>query len=100
MQSLRFGPHRRRKQAFAKLALPKALQVQPNFEPAHVILAMAFALDGNEIKTRAEAGEVRRLNPKFKFDVEKSRAGPPSPAYATYLEERVIPALRMAGLLE
>ncbi len=78
----------------------KALQVQPNFEPARVILAMAFALDGNETKARAEAAEVRRLNPKFKFDVEKALAASPSAAYATYLQGKVIPALRKAGLLE
>jgi adenylate cyclase len=78
----------------------KALQTQPTFDLAHVVLAMAFALDGNEARARAEADEVRRLNPGFRFDLEKARARPESPAYRAYLEERAIPALRRAGLLE
>ena len=78
----------------------KALQIQPTFDSAHIILAMAFALDGNEARAHAEADEVRRLNPKFKFDLDKARARPESPAYRTYLEERAIPALRRAGLSE
>ena len=78
----------------------KALQLQPDFNAAHVILAMAFALDGNEAKAHAEAAEVRRLNPRFNFDVENARAAPATPAFATYREEKVIPALRRAGLLE
>jgi adenylate cyclase len=78
----------------------KALQLQPNFISAHVILAMAFASEGNDARARAEAEEVRRLNPKYAFDVEKARAAPATPAYAAYREEKVIPALRRAGLLE
>ena len=78
----------------------KALQIEPKFYQAHLVLAMAFALNGNETKAHAEADEIRRLNPKFKIDLERVRAAAATPAYQTYLEERYIPALRKAGLLE
>lgn len=78
----------------------KALQIEPTFDSAHIILAMAFALDGNEARAHAEAVEVRRLNPNFRFDLEKARARSESPAYRRYLEERVVPALKRAGLSE
>ena len=78
----------------------KALQVEPTFVRAHLVLAMAYALDGDEAKAHAEAAEVRRLNPQFKFDLQGTRATPASPAYAAYLEEKVIPGMRKAGLLE
>jgi adenylate cyclase len=77
----------------------KALAVDPKFAPAHVVMAMALALDGNEAGARTEASEVRRLNPGFDADIGKSLAAPAPPAYRTYLDERVVPALRKAGLL-
>lgn len=77
----------------------KALQIEPTFDAAHLILAMAYALDGNEAKARAEADAIRRRNPQFKFNLESARVGT-SPAYRTYLEEKVIPGLTKAGLLE
>ena len=77
----------------------KALQVEPTLDAAHLVLAMAYALDGNEAKARAEAAEVRRRNPQYRFDVEAERARSASPAFRAYLEERVIPGLSKAGLL-
>ena len=78
----------------------KALQIEPTFDAAHLNLAMALALDGNEARARTEADALRRRNPQFRFDVERARARSESPAYRTYVDEKVIPALRKVGLLE
>ena len=76
----------------------KALQVEPTLDAAHLVLAMAYALDGNEAKARAEAAEVRRRNPQYRFDVEAERARSASPAFRAYLEERVIPGLGLVSV--
>jgi Flp pilus assembly protein TadD len=78
----------------------KALEANPKQNFAHTLLAMAYALDGDDARARAEAAEVRRLDPGFKVDPEKMLAQSATPAYRMYLETRAIPALRKAGLLE
>ncbi|MBS0319314.1 MAG: hypothetical protein JSR18_02130 [Proteobacteria bacterium] len=79
----------------------RALQIEPTYEAAHVVLAMAYALDGNEAKARAEASEVRRLNPRYEFDAAAARArAEASPVYRNYLEQKIMPGLRGAGLAD
>jgi adenylate cyclase len=80
----------------------QALQVEPRDIAAHVGLAMAYAMSGDVAKARAEGREVRTLRPGFKVDVEKLRADSASdpPQARAYLEDKVIPAYRRAGLTE
>ena len=78
----------------------KALEREPRLLRAHIGLAMAYALDGDDARAHAEAAEVRRLNPGVKFDLQRMRAGSDPPAYKAILEERMIPGLRKAGLID
>jgi len=80
----------------------KALQAEPQYLRAHVGLAMAYALAGDDSRARAEAQEVRRLRPGFKVDVEelRSRFKSASPQFKSFLEEKEIPAYHKAGLAE
>jgi len=80
----------------------QALQAEPQGVSAHIGLAMAYAMSGDVARAQAEARELRRLRPGFKVDVEKLRADSASdpPQAKAYLEDKVIPAYRKAGLTE
>ena len=80
----------------------QALQAEPQDVSLHIGLAMAYAMSGDVARAQAEAREVRRLRPGFKVDVEKLRANSASepPQARAYLEDKVIPAYRKAGLTE
>jgi TolB-like protein/cytochrome c-type biogenesis protein CcmH/NrfG len=80
----------------------QALQAEPQGVPAHIGLAMAYAMSGDVAKAQAEGREVRRLRPGFKIDVEKLRADAASdpPQARAYIEDKLIPAYRKAGLTE
>jgi len=80
----------------------QALQVEPQDVGAHIGLAMAYAMSGDVAKAQAEGREVRRLRPAFKVDVEKLRAdvAKDPPQARAYIEDKVIPAYRKAGLTE
>jgi class 3 adenylate cyclase/TolB-like protein/Flp pilus assembly protein TadD len=78
----------------------KVVTIQPTLGAAHYLMAMAYALDGNLASAHAEADEVRRLMPDFKFEADKLRAEAKTPARKAYIEGKVIPALEKAGLLE
>jgi len=80
----------------------QALQAEPQDVSAHIGLAMAYAMSGEVARAQAEGREVQRLRPAFKVDVEKLRADSASdpPEARSYLEDKVIPAYRKAGLTE
>jgi adenylate cyclase len=72
----------------------KALDVSPNFLPAHAFLAACYSSLNRHAEAAAAADEVRRINPKFNLE-----------SYAKTLPyknkadiERYIAALRKAGL--
>jgi adenylate cyclase len=72
----------------------KALDVSPNYLPAHAFLAASYSSLGRETEAVAVAEEVLRINPKFSLE-----------SYAKTLPyknkadvERYIAALRKAGL--
>jgi adenylate cyclase len=73
-----------------------ALDVSPNYLPAHAFLAASYSSLGRETEAAAAADEVLRINPKFSLE-----------SYAKTLPyknkadvERYVAALRKAGLPE
>jgi adenylate cyclase len=75
-------------------AFKKALEVSPNYLPAHAFLAACYSSLDRHAEAAAEADEVRRINPKFNLE-----------SYAKTLPyknkadiEHYIAALRKAGL--
>jgi len=78
----------------AIVALRKALQMNPNFLPAHIFLAAYYSSLGRDAEATASAKEVLRINPKFTIE-----------SYAKTLPykdkadiDREVDALRKAGL--
>jgi adenylate cyclase len=78
----------------AILTFKKALNVSPNYLPAHAFLAASYSSLGSEAEATAAAKEVLRINPKFSLG-----------SYAKTLPyknkadiDRYIGALRKAGL--
>jgi hypothetical protein len=67
---------------------------------SYLLRAMAYALDGDDARARAEAKEVRRLDPGFKVGIEQLRADAGTPFQKSFTEGKEIRALRRAGLLE
>ncbi len=80
----------------------KALQTEPQFWRAHVALARAYAMAGEEEKARAQTQTLRRLRPGYKVDVDAMRAEAASaaPSLRALIVEKLIPASRKAGLTE
>lgn len=75
-------------------AFKKALDVSPNYLPAHAFLAACYSSLDRHAEAAAAADEVRRINPKFNLE-----------SYAKTLPyknkadiDRYIAALRKAGL--
>lgn len=66
----------------------------PNFRIVHLWLAAAYAQTGRPAEARAEADEVRRIEPGFTIDRWKSTAVYKNPADAEHLFD----GLRKAGL--
>jgi TolB-like protein/class 3 adenylate cyclase len=71
----------------------------PNYAPAHVTLASAYALLGYESAARASLAEARRLNPSLSIGLLRKWAGSDEPAYVK-LAERWLDGLRKAGMPE
>ncbi len=78
----------------------KVTAARPTAARARYFLAMAYALDGDLVKARAEAEAYRKLVPDQMLDAEAMRADARTPARRAYIETKVIPALRKAGLLD
>ncbi len=80
----------------------KASQAEPQNLRVRVGLAQAYAMAGDDAGARAEVQEVRRLRPGFKVNVEKlrNRSESSPPKYRAFVEDKLIPAYRKAGLAD
>jgi tetratricopeptide (TPR) repeat protein len=78
----------------AVASLRQYLSRYPNILGPHLNLAAAYSELGKDTEARAEAAEVRRINPNFSLTVHKERVPIKDPATL----ERHIAALRKAGL--
>jgi adenylate cyclase len=76
--------------------LKRAIIINPDFLPVHLILALIYAEKGSEEETRAEAKEVLRLSPEFSLEGRRQRF----PYKDQSVSERIIKGLRKAGLPE
>lgn len=74
--------------------LKKALQMPPDFLPAHIRLAACYSSLGRDLGATAATKEVLRINPKF--SIESYAKTFPYKDNADV--EREIAALRKAGL--
>jgi adenylate cyclase len=74
--------------------LKQFLSRYPNILGAHLTLAAVYSELGRAAEARAEAAEVRRLNPQFSLEVHRQREPIKDPARL----ERHLAALRKAGL--
>jgi adenylate cyclase len=78
----------------ARTTLKNSLARNPDYLPAHRLLAAIYSEEGQEADARAEAAEVLRLSPTFSLEVHAQRLPYRDPAVA----ERFLAALRKAGL--
>lgn len=80
----------------------RTLQSDPEFFRAHLWLARAYAMAGDEAKARAQTEALRRLRPGYKVDVAAlvAEAASAAPARKAVIEQRIIPASLKAGLTE
>lgn len=76
----------------------KAVQANPNIALSRATLALAYALKGDERNARLATAELHRRHPGY----QPPEPGMPWPgreaAYRDYMENRVKPAARLAGL--
>jgi adenylate cyclase len=77
-------------------ACEKAIKAEPNSLYAHVVLAAAYSLSGQEEEAHAETEEVLRIHPKFSLEY----FGKTLPYKNPTDRENFIAALRKAGLPE
>ncbi len=78
----------------------RALELNPRFSEAHVFLAMAYALNGDDAKAREAVANLNQLNPKFKLtNFRKPQTSRPA-AHNDAYSEKLLPAGRKAGLPE
>ena len=78
----------------------RALELNPRFSEAHVFLAMAFALKGDDTRAREAVANLHRLDPNFKLtNFRKPQSSRPAAHNAAYAE-KLLPAGRKAGLPE
>jgi tetratricopeptide (TPR) repeat protein len=75
-------------------ALKRVLTRNPDFLPAHLLLAAVYGESGQEEEARAEAAEILRLNPHFSLEVVRQTV----PYKDQARLERFLAALRQAGL--
>lgn len=80
----------------------KTLQVDPDFVRAHVWLARAYAMAGEDAKARAQTEALRRVRPGYKVDLAalRTEAASAPPDRKAVIEERIIPGSIKAGLTE
>jgi Flp pilus assembly protein TadD len=81
--------------------LQKSLEINPAHVDSYEVLAMAYALKGEDAKARAAAAEVRRLNPNLTLSaMRKYFATFKPPRFEEWFESNFVPAWRKAGLPE
>jgi adenylate cyclase len=78
----------------AIVAFKKTLTWNPNFLPAHGLLAAVYSELGREEEARAEIAETLRLNPNNSLEGRRQRMSYKDQAVL----ERILAALRKAGL--
>ena len=79
----------------------KAVELEPESADYQSCLAMAHALGGDAPRARQAAAETLRLEPKFRLRWAEQLPWPGrEDAWRSYLETRVRPAARLAGLPE
>ena len=71
----------------------KALRHQPDYVPAHVALAAAYASAGRVGEARSQAAEVMRIDPQFSLETYAKMH-----ALRKELVDQRVEALRKAGL--
>ena len=76
----------------------RALDLNQRFSEAHVFLAMAYALKGNDAKAQEAVENLRRLNPKFKLTKFRAPQSSRPAAHNDAHAEKILPAGRKAGL--
>jgi adenylate cyclase len=76
--------------------LKRAIIINPDFLPVHLILALIYTEKCCREEARAEAKEVLRLSPEFSLEGRRQRF----PYKDQSASERIIKGLRKAGLLE
>jgi adenylate cyclase len=94
LQSLSFAYRIARRYEEAIIPAKKILALNPNFVPAHLMLANCYAQLDRMEEAHAEAAEVLRLLPNFSLEVAKQGLPFKDPAVL----EREIAAWRKAGL--
>jgi adenylate cyclase len=77
----------------AATAYRKAIQLAPNFQWHHAMLAASYGMMGREQEARTEVAEVLRINPKFSLDYFVKT----TPQKDQAIKEKTINALRKAG---
>jgi len=77
--------------------LLRAQDANTSMANVHAYLAMAYAMRGERDKAQASERELHRVDPRFTLASLKPPASAPSAARA-YVEERLVPAARQAGL--
>jgi adenylate cyclase len=78
----------------------KSSEKNPGLAAPYHVLAMAYALKGEDAKTRAAAAEARRLNPAMTLSsLRKDWSSNPA-KYQAFFENKFVPAWRKAGLPE
>jgi len=78
----------------------KSLEGNPARTSAHALLAMAYALKGDDAKARIAVAELRQIDPTFRLpDLDKPMPSRPA-AYKDWFAKVYLPAWRKAGLPE
>ena len=77
----------------------RGVEVDPESDGMHAQLATALAMRGDVPGARKAAATAVRINPKFDFRIDEDRPWPGrETAYRDYVETRLRPAVRLAGL--
>ena len=78
----------------------KAIAKAPAFPVPYAYLALAYAIDGDDARSRGALAELRQIAPTFSAtDLAKPQSSSPQ-AYRDYWEKQLLPAAQKAGLAQ
>jgi Flp pilus assembly protein TadD len=80
--------------------LRKSLDTNPGWGYGYAYLAMAYALKGEDIKARAAAADLRRVDPNSTLSAYRKEIVLRPDTYKEWFESKLVPAWRKAGLPE
>jgi tetratricopeptide (TPR) repeat protein len=80
--------------------LRKSTEQNPAFAQTWAVLAMAYALKGEDAQMRGAAAELRRLDPNETLSALRNDPEFKGAAYKAWFESKLVPAWRKAGLPE